>query len=63
MAAFLAFGRTRYDEPLRQVGRLDEDADAATEIARQKFGDGLIELSLVPEGGVTWVIRDKDANE
>ena len=63
MTAFLVFGRTRYDEPLRQIGNLDEAADAAPDIARATFGDGLIELSLIAENDVTWVFRSEDAGD
>ena len=66
MAGFLVFGRSRYDEPLQQVGRLDEEVGTssatAAELARDRFADGLIELSLVPEADITWVMRHEPAD-
>ncbi len=63
MAGFLALGRTRYDEPLSQVGRIEADPSDAPSAAQDQFGDGLIELSLLPESEVVWVLRDETADE
>lgn len=59
MASFLAFGRTLYDEPLRQIGTLDAVPDDAGTQARARFDDDLIELTLVPEDDVVWVFREE----
>ena len=65
MAEFVAFGRSRYDEPLRHVGDLGADADAdaaaASELARERFADGLIELCLIPANDIVWVLRHEGA--
>ena len=63
MAAFFAVGRRRYDEPLRHVGDLDADEDGAPEIARERFGEGLIELTLVPASDIVWVLRHEATDE
>ena len=63
MAGFLALGRARYDEPLSQVGRIEADPNDAAQAARDQFGDGLIELSLLPESEVVWVLRDETPDE
>jgi hypothetical protein len=50
-------GRTAYAEPLELQGTIeaagDDDAAAA---AVERFGDGWVELVLVPERAVHWVI-------
>jgi hypothetical protein len=63
MASFLALGRTRYDEPLVQLGTVSGDADTAVELARERHGEGLIELTLVPEADAVWVFRETGADE
>lgn len=58
MSTYLVFGRSDYAEPLRQLGTLEapEHADA-----RERFGTDVIELSLLPEPEVVWVIREAAA--
>ena len=63
MAAFLALGRTRYDEPLHQLGTVDGDAEAAAAVARERYAEGLIELALIPEADAVWVFRNEDPDD
>ncbi len=63
MTSFVAFGRSRYDEPLHQLGELDAGAGDAAEQAREGFADGLIELALVPRDEMTLVFRREDSDE
>ena len=53
MTTYLVFGRSEYSEPLRQLGTLE-----TPERAREEFGADVIELSLVPEAELVWVIRE-----
>lgn len=52
------FGRKSYPEPLTEQGALDApDPDAACRQAQARFGEGWVELVLVPVGKVYWVVR------
>jgi hypothetical protein len=59
MARYLIFARDRYEEPLELHGTLDADGDdAATQAARGALGDGdWIEIQLVPEAAIRWVVQ------
>lgn len=58
MARYLIFVRTRYEDPLALEGDLDApDDEAAAEDARARFGEGGVEVQLVPENAVRWVVR------
>jgi len=53
---FFVFARSEYDQPVSRQGVVDAaDADAATEEARERFGDRL-EVRLVPEASVRWIV-------
>ena len=57
MNAWLVYGRTEYAEPLTERGRLAAaSADAAIEAVRVEFKADWVELVLVPEGVVEWII-------
>ena len=58
MARYLIFARKEYAESLELQGRLDAGSDhAAAAAARDELGDGgWIEIQLVPEAEVRWVI-------
>ena len=56
VTTYLVFGRTDYAEPLRQLGTVE-----APETAHDQFGEGVLELSLVPEPELVWVLREVDA--
>ncbi|MCY4088391.1 MAG: hypothetical protein OXG37_16260 [Actinomycetia bacterium] len=58
MSTYLVFGRSDYAEPLRQLGTLEAPDHAD---ARERFGMDVIELSLLPEPEVVWVIHEAAA--
>lgn len=62
--SYRVFGRAAYGEPLRELGLLaaGHDEQARSE-SRKRYGDGLIELSLVPEDDVVWVLRCEEEEE
>ena len=62
--SYRVFGRTAYEEPLRELDLLaaGDDAQARSE-SLERYGEGLIELSLVPEDDVVWVLRRHDGGE
>ncbi len=52
------FGRKSYPEPLTEQGALDApDPDSARRQAQARFGEGWVELVLVPVEEVHWVVR------
>jgi hypothetical protein len=62
--SYHVFGRTAYDQPLRELELLaaGDDAQARSE-SLKRYGEGLIELSLVPEDDVVWVLHSQDGEE
>lgn len=61
MPRWIVFGRTEYAEPLREHGMVDAvDQDEAARRALERYGGGWVELSLVPEGAMRWVLRAVD---
>ena len=59
MARYLIFARDRYEEPLELHGELEADDDAAAgRSATDQLGGGdWIEVQLVPEEAIRWVVR------
>jgi hypothetical protein len=59
MPSYLIFARDRYEEPLELQGSFDADDDeAANAAATAELGDGdWIEIQLVPEAAIRWVVR------
>ena len=57
MERYRVLGRTTYPDPLEHQGVLDAaDDDAAAAAALERFGDRWVELVLVPERAVHWVV-------
>lgn len=58
MRRYLIFARKRYEEPLELEGDLEAADDAAaTEASRLELGgDGWIEIQLVPEAEIRWIV-------
>jgi hypothetical protein len=57
MSRFLVFARTRYDEPLSHQGELEAGADEAERLAAERFGEQWLELVLIPEQQIQWVLH------
>jgi hypothetical protein len=57
MERYRVFGRTTYPEPLEFQGMVTaaDDAAAAT-LALERYGRGWVELVLVPERSIQWVL-------
>jgi hypothetical protein len=51
---YRVLGRTAYPEPLEHQGTVEAPDDRAA--ALERFGDRWVELVLVPERAVHWVI-------
>ncbi len=62
MRRYLVFGRKVHTEPLAFEGFVEaEDDEAASRAARAGFADSWVELVLVPEADLFWVIKPKEA--
>jgi hypothetical protein len=54
---YRVLGRTAYAEPLEHQGMVEAaDDGGAAEAALDRFGDRWVELVLVPERAVHWVV-------
>ncbi len=61
MGKYLVFARTEYDEPLEHRGDIEaENGEEAGKVALERFGDGWLEMSLVPEGKIYWAEREEE---
>ncbi|MGA2925629.1 MAG: hypothetical protein ABSG43_06455 [Solirubrobacteraceae bacterium] len=57
MTRYLIFSRERYEDPLSLRGELQAaDDDAAAQGARERVPDGCVELQLVPETAIRWIV-------
>jgi hypothetical protein len=62
VAEHLVFARRTFEEPLTQQGAVEaDDADDARERARERYGDGWVELTLIPADDITWVLPARPA--
>ena len=53
---YFVFARREYDQPVSRQGVIEaSDAEAASASARERFGDWL-EVRLVPESSVQWIV-------
>jgi len=58
------FGRAIYEEPLPELELLAAGGDEqARSVALDRHGEGLIELSLVCEDDVVWVLRREEEDD
>jgi len=56
VSRYLVFARKRYEEPLALHGDLEASDDEAAAAAAPDDSD-LIEVQLVPEEAIRWVVR------
>jgi 1,2-phenylacetyl-CoA epoxidase PaaB subunit len=62
MNDYLVFARTEYSEPVEHQGYIQAaDAEQAKKLAVERFGEQWLELLLVPEPDVHWVMRKEEA--
>ena len=58
MASYKIFARSHYEDPLELQGELDADGDeAALEAARSSLAGEWIEVQLVPDDAIQWIVR------
>lgn len=60
MEKYLVFARTEYDEPIEHRGEVEASGDEeAGKIALERFGGDWLEMTLVPEREIHWVLREE----
>jgi hypothetical protein len=61
----MVFARSLYDKPLSLQGEFStDDEGGARNMALDRFGAQWVELSLIPESEVRWVLRsDENAHD
>lgn len=58
MNDYLVFGRTEYSEPVEHKGNLQAaDDEEAKRLVIERFGEEWVELVLVPEREIHWVMK------
>jgi 1,2-phenylacetyl-CoA epoxidase PaaB subunit len=61
MERFFVFARTEYDEPLEHRGDVEaSDGEEAGKLARERYGEDWLEMSLVPVSQVYWAEREEE---
>jgi hypothetical protein len=54
----MVFARSLYEQPLSLEGELEAaDEPSAARVALERFGGEWVELSVVPESEVRWILR------
>ena len=62
MNDYLVFARTEYSEPVEHQGNIQAaDDEEAKKLALEQFGEQWLELVLVPERDVHWVMKKEKA--
>ena len=62
MNDYLVFARTEYSEPVEHQGNIQAaDHEEAKKLAVERFGEQWLELVLVPERDVHWVMKKVEA--
>ena len=60
----MVFARTEYDEPLEHRGDAEAaDDDDAAKLAKERYGQDWLEMSLVPVSKVYWAERETEVGE
>jgi hypothetical protein len=62
---YLVFARTEYDEPLEHRGDVEaaDDDDDAAKLAKERYGQDWLEMSLVPVSKAYWAERETEEGE
>jgi 1,2-phenylacetyl-CoA epoxidase PaaB subunit len=61
MNDYMVFARTEYDEPVEHQGNIQAaDDEEAKKVAVEQFGGEWLELVLIPERDVHWVMRKQE---
>jgi 1,2-phenylacetyl-CoA epoxidase PaaB subunit len=61
MERYLVFARAEYDKPLEHRGDVEAPGDdEAAKLARERYGEEWLEMSLVPVSQVYWAEREEE---
>lgn len=64
MERYMVFARTEYDEPLEHRGDVEAaDDDDAAKLAKERYGQDWLEMSLVPVSKAYWAERETEEGE
>lgn len=60
----MVFARNEYDEPLEHRGDVEAaDDDDAAKLAKERYGQDWLEMSLVPVSKAFWAERETEEGE
>jgi 1,2-phenylacetyl-CoA epoxidase PaaB subunit len=64
MERYLVFARAEYDQPLEHRGDVEAAGDeAAARLARERYGEDWLEMSLVPVSKAYWAEKETEVGE
>ena len=64
MVRYLVFARADYDQPLEHRGDVEAAGDeAAARLARERYGEDWLEMSLVPVSKAYWAQKETEEGE
>ena len=64
MERYLVFARAEYDQPLEHRGDVEAAGDeAAARLARERYGEDWLEMSLVPVSKAYWAQKETEEGE
>jgi hypothetical protein len=64
MERYLVFARAEYDQPLEHRGDVEAAGDeAAARLARERYGEDWLEMSLVPVSKAYWAEKETEEGE
>ena len=64
MEKYLVFARTEYDQPVEHRGDVEAGSDEeATKLAKERYGQDWLEMSLVPVSKAYWAEKETEEGE
>lgn len=64
MEKYLVFARTEYDQPVEHRGDVEAASDEdATKLAKERYGQDWLEMSLVPVSKAYWAEKETQEGE
>jgi 1,2-phenylacetyl-CoA epoxidase PaaB subunit len=64
MERYLVFARAEYDQPLEHRGDVEAAGDEeAARLARERYGEDWLEMSLVPVSKAYWAQKETEEGE
>ena len=64
MEKYLVFARTEYDQPVEHKGDVEAASDEeATKLAKERYGQDWLEMSLVPVSKAYWAEKETQEGE